>query len=283
MPRPLVSVVCLCYNHAAFVEESILSVIGQTYPSVELIVVDDASTDHSVEVIAPLVEKHGHIKFMPLAGNIGNCAAFNKGFERSRGQYIIDLAADDVLLPDRIERGVEALEGAGNDYGVQFSDAQLIDTEGNKIGLHSDTYPSATIPQGDIYKDVVARYFISGPTMLVRRQVFETLNGYDEALAYEDFDFWARSSRLYKYLYIPQPLVKRRVLWHSMKSRQFVRGSDQLRSTFAVCQKINEMNNTPEEKQALAQRIHYEIKVCLRLLDFGLAIDYFRLLKRIRR
>ncbi|HPI81508.1 MAG TPA: hypothetical protein PLM35_13320, partial [Cyclobacteriaceae bacterium] len=82
---------------------------------------------------------------------------------------------------------------------------------------------------------------------------------------------------------IPQPLVKRRVLWHSMKSRQFVRGSDQLRSTFAVCQKINEMNNTPEEKQALAQRIHYEIKVCLRLLDFGLAIDYFRLLKRIRR
>lgn len=282
MASPLVSVICLCYNHARYINEAILSVIHQTHPAVELIVVDDASTDNSAEVISALLKNKSDIKFIQLKKNIGNCAAFNKGFEHSRGAYVIDLAADDALLPHRIEAGVEALEAVGEDFGVQFSDAELIDSQGDFLGLHSDHYSSDKIPQGNIYRDIIARYFISGPTMLIRRKVLETLNGYDEKLAYEDFDFWVRSSRLFKYLYIPQPLVKRRVLDSSMKSRQFVRGSEQLRSTFAVCKKINELNETQEERQALIGRIRYEIKVCLKLFDLRLAVDYFKLLKSIK-
>ncbi|GAB1446622.1 hypothetical protein MASR2M41_24140 [Flammeovirgaceae bacterium] len=282
MASPLVSVICLCYNHARYINDAILSVIHQTHPAVELIVVDDASTDNSVEVISALLKNQSHIKFIQLKKNIGNCAAFNRGFEHSSGAYVIDLAADDVLLPHRIEAGVEALEAVGEDFGVQFSDAELIDSQGDFLGLHSDHYSSDKIPQGNIYRDIIARYFISGPTMLIRRKVLETLNGYDEKLAYEDFDFWVRSSRLFKYLYIPQPLVKRRVLDSSMKSRQFVRGSEQLRSTFAVCKKINELNETQEERQALIGRIRYEIKVCLKLFDLRLAVDYFKLLKSIK-
>lgn len=282
MSSPLVSVICLCYNHAQYVEEAILSVINQTYPSVELIVIDDASTDDSVVVIKDILKNKDQIKFIQLENNIGNCAAFNRGFEISSGAYIIDLAADDVLLPNRIEDGVKALEGAGDSFGVQFSDAELIDGPGNSIGLHSDNYPHRTIPQGSIYCDLIERYFILSPTMLIRRQVLELLDGYDEELAYEDFDFWVRSSRHYQYLYIPKPLIKRRILDHSMRSKQFVRGSAQLKSTFVVCKKINELNETQEEKQALIGRIHYEIKVCLKLLDLSLAIDYFRLLKSIK-
>ncbi|MFZ1806773.1 MAG: glycosyltransferase [Cyclobacteriaceae bacterium] len=282
MSTPLVSVICLCYNHAQYVVEAIQSVIDQTYPTVELIVVDDASTDNSAEVIGDFLKNRSHIKFIQLEQNLGNCTAFNKGFELSSGAYIIDLAADDILFPNRLEEGVKALEGADDNFGVQFSDAELIDDNGNAFGFHSDNYPHDTIPQGNIYRDVIARYFILSPTMLIKREVLELLGGYDEQLAYEDFDFWIRSSRHFKYLYIPEPLVKRRVLNDSMNSKQFVKGSSQLRSTFIVCRKINELNETQEEKKALLSRIRYEIKICLRLFDFSLAVDYFRLLKDIK-
>lgn len=282
MASPLVSVICLCYNHAPFVDEAIHSVLRQTYKEIELIVVDDASSDNSVSIIEKLVSSSNQIKFIRLDKNVGNCTAFNIGYRQSKGMYIIDFAADDVLLLNRVEEGVKALEGAGIQYGVQFSDALLIDADGNEIGLHSNKYPHDNIPMGDIYKEVVNRYFISGPTMLVRRVVLDTLNGYDEELSYEDFDFWVRSSRRYWYLYIPMPLVKRRILPQSMKSRQFVKGSSQLRSTIRVCNKIKELNETWEENAALKQRIRYEIKLCLKLFDLSLAIDYWKLLRSIK-
>jgi glycosyltransferase involved in cell wall biosynthesis len=258
------------------------SVIDQTYSSVELIVVDDASTDKSVQVISDFLRDRDDVKFIQLEQNSGNCAAFNKAFGLSSGSYVVDLAADDILTPGRIEEGMKALQSADDNFGVQFSDAQLINDEGESMGLHSDNYPHATIPQGDIYREVIARYFILSPTMLIKRSVLELLGGYDEQLAYEDFDFWIRSSRHFKYLYIPKPLVKRRILNDAMSRRQFVKGSEQLRSTFMVCRKINELNETKEEKQALISRIRYEIKTCLKLFDFSLAADYFRLLKDIK-
>lgn len=282
MASPLVSVICLCYNHAPFVEEAIRSVLYQTYAEIELIVVDDASSDGSVAIIEELVRNHDRIKFIRLDTNVGNCAAFNLGYKESKGDYLIDFATDDVLLPHRVEEGIKALEGAGIQYGVQFSDAMLIDADGIELELHSNKHPHTSISEGDIYKQVINRYFISAPTMLIRRSVLETLSGYDEDLAYEDFDFWVRSARRYQYLYIPKPLVKRRLLPRSMKSHQFVKGSSQLRSTFIVCNKIKELNETKEEDAALKQRIRYEIKVCLRLFDLSLAIDYLKLLRSIK-
>ncbi|MEQ8423656.1 MAG: glycosyltransferase, partial [Cyclobacteriaceae bacterium] len=206
MAQPLVSVICLCYNHAKYVEEAILSVLNQTYQPIELIVVDDASSDDSVAVIESLLIKYSQASFIGLKENIGNCAAFNLGFAQSKGQFIIDFAADDVLMPDRIEKGVRALESAGSDFGVQFSDALLIDRYGVTMGLQSDKFSHDSIPQGDIYREIIDRYFISAPTMLIRREVLEKLQGYDESLAYEDFDFWVRSSRDFEYLYIPEEI-----------------------------------------------------------------------------
>lgn len=282
METPLVSVICLCYNHARFVEDAIQSVINQTYPSIELIVVDDASTDGSPAIIESIISKHSYIKFIKLTTNVGNCAAFNKGFLQSKGDCLIDFAADDILMPNRVEEGINALIKSSDQVGVQFSDAYLIDENDATVGLHSDRHPHVSIPQGDVYLDVISRYFICGPTMMVKRKVLEDLHGYDESLAYEDFDFWIRSSRLYHYQYIPKQLVKRRLVGNSMSSRQFVKGSSQLRSTFKVCKKIFALNRNEAEKKALIKRIHYEIKVCLKLLEWRLAMAYFKLLRRVK-
>ncbi len=282
MTPPLVSVICLCYNHAKYIEEAILSVLDQTYSHVELIVVDDASADASAEVINRLMQSHARIKFIQLEENVGNCKAFNIGFAASSGAYVIDFAADDVLLPNRIEVGVRAFEKLDAAYGVQFSDAILIDKNGHTFGLHSDKHPHKKIPEGEIYRHVISQYFICAPSMLIKREVLEELGGYDEKLAYEDFDFWVRSSRRFKYVYVPQPLVKRRVLDNSLKSNQFQRGSKQLASTYEICKKIKALNENEKENAALVNRLRYELKVCLRLFDISLALKYFKLMRSMK-
>ena len=280
MELPLVSVVCLCYNHGRFVKEAIASVRQQTYPHVQLVVVDDSSPDNSVQVIRESIRDHPEITFLSLPQNLGNCRAFNKGFAMTTGSFIIDLAADDVLMPGRIEAGVDAFASLGPDYGVHFSDAELIDDAGNRTGYHSDRFPHASVPQGEIYKDLISRYFINSPTMMMRRSVLEKLGGYDESLAYEDFDFWIRSSREWKFAYTAEPLVKKRILKNSMSIDQFRRKSIQLISTFRVCEKILQLNRTTDETKALSKRIRYEMKRAAVLREWGLALDYFKLLLR---
>src|SRR5258706_7886511 len=280
MELPLVSVVCLCYNHGRFVKEAIASVRQQTYPRVQLVVVDDSSPDNSVQVIRESIRDHPEITFLSLPQNLGNCRAFNKGFAMTTGSFIIDLAADDVLMPGRIEAGVDAFASLGPDYGVHFSDAELIDDAGNRTGYHSDRFPHASVPQGEIYKDLISRYFINSPTMMMRRSVLEKLGGYDESLAYEDFDFWIRSSREWKFCYTAEPLVKKRMLEGSMSRGQFRKKSPQLVSTLRVCEKILQLNRTTDETKALSKRIRYEMKRAAVLREWGLALDYFNLLLR---
>ena len=220
MNTPLVSVVCLCYNHERFVEEAIRSVLNQTYPSIQLIVVDDYSLDGSRLVIQKLLTHHPLVEFVPCEKNLGNCRAFNTGLAKVAGEFVIDLSADDVLMPSRVELGVREFLGRGLNYGVHFSDAELISDTDVILGHHSDQFPHDSIPQGDVFSEILSRYFINSPIMMMRKQVFDRLGGYDEALAYEDFDFWVRSSRDFKYCYTPEALVRRRVVNSSLGKGQ---------------------------------------------------------------
>lgn len=282
MSQPLVTVVCLCYNHARFVKEAIQSVKSQTYENIELIVVDDASTDNSKEVIQQALQPYPEVTFISLDANEGNCRAFNRGWRVAKGEFMIDFAADDVLLPNRIERGVRAFLSSGSRAGVQFSDAELIDEQGKHLGFHSDRFPNQTIPQGDLYKELIRRYFICSPTMMFRKTVIDQLGGYDEQLAYEDFDFWIRSSRSFEYVYLPEVLVKRRVVKNSMSDRQFRHASVQQHSTFVVCEKIQTLNRTKDEQKALDARALYEWRQALLRADFRLAVRYMGLWLRNR-
>lgn len=280
MELPLVSVICLCYNHERFVEEAIRSVLNQTHKNIQLIVVDDASTDNSVNVIRSLVGSNPAVNFLALSENLGNCKAFNRGLALAKGSFIIDLAADDVLLPNRVEVGEKKLHERGERFGVHFSDAEIIDAYGTHLYNHSDRFPHGTIPQGDIYKQVIERYFICPPTVMFTRQVAEVLGGYDESLSYEDFDFWVRSSRAFQYVYSPEILVRKRVFKNSLGAKQFKLFSPHSKSTLMVCEKILRLNNTAEEQAALHKRIRYEIGLNLRLLNWITAMKFFMLMIR---
>jgi glycosyltransferase involved in cell wall biosynthesis len=281
MSAPRVSVLCLCYNHAQYVEEAIQSVLAQTYQSIQLIILDDGSDDESVAIIKKNISFKNEITFLVNETNQGYTKSLNKALSKATGEFIIDLAADDILLPDRIAEGVKELEKAGSTYGVNFTDAYLIDEQGKEIGKHSDKYAHVSIPTGDIYKDVIHRYFICSPTLMFRKQVIEYIGGYDETLAFEDFDFIIRASRSFQFCYTPKPLLKKRLLPTAMSQRQFRRGSDQRVSTLRICQKIEKLNRTQEEVKALKRRVRYEIVLSLKLFDFSLAVDFLKFYLRL--
>jgi len=266
LDKPLVSVICLCYNHKEFVIQAIESVLHQTYDNIELIVVDDASSDDSQRIIEKASEIHGfQVLFNEI--NQGNCKSFNLGFRISKGKYLIDLAADDLLEPDRIKIGVELLEQKGDAYGVHFCDVELLSEKGKRLGTQykRDAYGKLIdfVPSEEIYSDLVERYFISAPSMMMSRKVLKELGGYDEKLTYEDFDFWVRSSRNYKYAFSDRVLVKKIILNNSLSSIQYQRKNKHALSTAIICEKILMLNENEKENQALLKRINYELKWAL--------------------
>ena len=279
--NPLVSVLCLCYNQEKFVEEAIQSVFNQTYPFIQLIVLDDGSSDGSAQTITRFLGDKASVVFLINETNQGYTKSLNKALSYATGEFIVDLAADDILMPTRVEDGVSALIKAGTKFGVNFSDAEIIAEDGHFVGVHSEKFPHQSIPQGDVYKDIVRRYFICPPTMLFRKSVIDHLGGYDDSLAFEDFDFLVRAARDFHFCYTPLPLVKRRLVSQSMSQKQFRSGDPQRASTLRVCEKINKMNKTIEEVEAFKKRIRYEFLLSVKLGDFSLAVKFFRLYFRL--
>lgn len=273
---PLVSVIALCYNHAPFVLEALRSVVHQTYPNLELLIVDDTSTDKSVAAIESFLPTCPiPVRFIPFQKNQGNCKAFNYAFRRAKGEFIIDLATDDVLFPDRISRQIAAFQALDESYGIVFTNAERIDATGKTLGLHyRDT---SSVPSGDLYQDLLRPGgLISAPTMLIKRQVLEILDGYDETLAYEDYDFWVRSSRQFKYFFLDEVLTKRRVTPDSLGQKFYARGNENpmLVSTLRVCRKAQQLNQNPAENEALLQSVRYHLRQALFTHQFELTRSY---------
>lgn len=283
---PLVSVICLCYNHERFVRGSLSSVFHQSYENVEIIIVDDASTDQSVNVIRESIADRTGIQFISLKANIGNCAAFNRGLALAKGKYLIDFATDDIMLPERIAQQVAFFETHDTSWGVNFTDATYIDPEGKFIKHHFEYLEQKNllmrVPEGDVYSDVLSTYFIPSPTMMIRKEVMDELSGYDESLAYEDFDFWVRASRLYKFSFLNERSTYIRRKHGSMSDGWYAPGDKQLHSTFVVCRKAAALNRTPLEKNALVKRLRYELRQSVFSENHVEAQNFFGLLQDLR-
>ncbi len=302
---PLVSVICLCYNHERFVKEALQSVLFQSYPHFEMIIVDDASEDGSVAKIQAFIQEidqyreayakntyhkipqHFRVEFIQNEQNLGNCAAFNRAFTLSKGKYIIDFATDDVMLDDRLAQQVQTFGRIGTAYGVMFSNAIEIDEAGKMLRYHypidSRRMSKVDVPSGDIYQAILKKYFICSPTMMMRREVLEDLQGYDESLSYEDFDFWVRSARKYPYYYQDTITTLRRIVKKSHATHFYTKGQNaHLRSTLEVCRKAAQLNQTEADDQALAICIKYHLRQAFFAQDFDLVFQFEDLLEQVR-
>jgi glycosyltransferase involved in cell wall biosynthesis len=290
MMSPLVTVVCLCYNQADYVKTALTSVLLQTYAAIELIIVDDGSTDNSVSTIQEWLAEYDQQTankfvqqplFLPLPQNIGNCKAFNLALQAVKGKYVIDLAADDVLLPHRIVAQVAFFEAQAENIGVIYANATFIDENGKELGYY--TPPNTTPPQGNIYEAIVARTFICTPTMMIKKAVLDFLAGYDEHLSYEDYDFWVRSARHYEYAYQNDIQTQKRVLKTSWGTKFYAtHHNPHLASSLLIFEKIRQMNRNRIEDRALAQRVRYHLRLCCYTHHFHLVAAHAQLLVSLR-
>jgi alpha-1,3-rhamnosyltransferase len=208
----LVSVVIPSFNHARFVTQAIDSVLGQTLADIELLVVDDGSTDGSPELIRRhLASSDGSIPVRFVAReNRGICRTLNEALAGAAGKYFAVLGSDDLWAPNKLARQVEGLESADDDVAASFSDCWVIDAEGLRRGRMGLRFP---FRGGDIYKDLLLlRFFPPAPTSIFRRNAIMELGGFNERTRVtEDVDLWYRMARSYEVAYVDQPLASYRV------------------------------------------------------------------------
>ena len=208
--RPLVSIVAACFNHAAFLEETLDSIAAQDYPHIELIITDDGSKDNSVQLIEEWMAT-ASIPTTLIANeqNLGICKTFNKGLAVSKGKYFQVIACDDVMLPHKISTQVQALEQGSAATVLVHTDALVLDK--NSKLMHDSFYQFwklKPIKGAPLLEQLIVQNSILAPSILMKKQIFVDLGGYDEQLCYEDWDAWLRLAAAgYDFLFLEGMLV----------------------------------------------------------------------------
>jgi glycosyltransferase involved in cell wall biosynthesis len=199
---PAVSIVLPVYNGARFLAQSIESVLAQTFRDWELIVVDDASTDQTPEIIAGYRACDPRIISLRNLSNRRLPGALNAGFSAARGAYLTWTSDDNCYRPEAIARMMEALE-ANPGAGLVYCDYICIDEDGQELWTEPARDPRL-LPFGNIV----------GACFLYRREVREAIGEYDDAMFLaEDYDYWLRVARQFVLKHLPQTLYLWR--WHA--------------------------------------------------------------------
>jgi glycosyltransferase involved in cell wall biosynthesis len=243
--KPLVSVLVPAYNAAEYLAETIDSVLAQTYPHVEIIVVDDGSKDETPAVLA----RYGDRVVAKRQDNQGLAGARNAAFDLARGEYVAWLDADDVAMPERIALQVAFLE-EHPDCVVVASDFSAFDARGwteeshaaayyssiSKLGLAS-IFPEkaslstgglpvpssvpASVPvyKGPIHETLVFGNFLHPPTVMLRRAAAEKAGRSEARFGNDvDYEYFLRLTKLGEAAYVDRPLIRYRYSDHQMSS-----------------------------------------------------------------
>lgn len=195
-----VSVIIPAYNMADLTVRTVESVLKQTYENIEVIVIDDGSTDNTRERLASYTDR---IKYI-YKENGGACSARNMGIRLATGDYIGLLDCDDMYLPHKIEKSVNYLE-KHPDFGFVHTPVYFIDENDTILRLYALPESRST---GWIVKKLLSRNFICNSTSVIRRSCFEKTGLFDEALfTHADWDISLRLAEKYKVGYISTPFT----------------------------------------------------------------------------
>lgn len=179
-----VSVIIPSYNHKQFIEKTIESVIGQNYPDMELIVIDDGSKDGTPELLKKLEEKF-NFKLI-LKENEGVCATLNRGLKEAKGDFITFIASDDYMSQNRILEQVQFLD-SNADIEVVAGAVTLIDTNNNILSIKQPRVMGYVS-----FDDILSRNVVAAPTAMFRKSVFNKYGLYREDYAFEDYYMWLK-------------------------------------------------------------------------------------------
>ena len=202
--KPLtVSVVIPTYNRAHLVGRAIQSVLNQTYQDFEIIVVDDASTDNTEEVVKSFNDPR--IRYVRHDQNRGGSAARNTGIKTALGEYIAFQDSDDEWLPEKLEKQMRVFENVPAEVGVVYTDMWRI-SKGEKRYWHS---PKIMPEDGIVYQQALDRVMGIGiQTAVIKRKCLNLVGMFDENFPrFIDLELFIRVSKYYYFYHINEPLV----------------------------------------------------------------------------
>lgn len=206
----LVSVLMASYNYGRYIEQAVRSVWAQDYRPIELVVVDDGSSDDTLGVLARLRAQSPMPMTVVESPHRGVSGALNLGLAECRGEFVSLLHADDFYREDKVRRQVQSLVEAGPDTVVSHSEYRVVDADGKPTGYTSahDVAPVS----GDVLEDLLyLRGMIRPMTTLYRKWALLQIGGYDDRYPTEDWVSSLRLAALGRVAHVDAPLVSRRV------------------------------------------------------------------------
>ena len=201
---PLISVIIPAYNAEKTIKETIESILNQTFVDFELIVINDGSTDSTVDIVTSIQDSRLQVFSYP---NAGLAASRNRGIDRATGKYISFIDADDLWTPDKLERQLKALE-ENPQAAVAYSWTDCIDESGkfSRRGIYFNL-------NGDVYANLLLCDFLeNGSNLLILLQAFKEVGRFDQSLtAAEDWDMYLRLANRYQFVGLAYPQILYRI------------------------------------------------------------------------
>lgn len=201
---PLVSVVLTSYNHAPYLPQAIESALGQTLKDIEIVAIDDASTDGSQDILQRYADR---VQVVLHESNRGTYATLNEGISLTNAPFIAILNSDDVWLPQKLEKQVAVME-SDTRIGLVHTGFRVIDAEGNPIEGNPLGIRFHPNPQGDLLAELLTRNLFITSSVMFRRECVERCGVFEEHLfGMGDWDLWLRIAEHYTIGYVPEALT----------------------------------------------------------------------------
>jgi glycosyltransferase involved in cell wall biosynthesis len=206
----LVSVLMASYNHEHYIGEAIESVLNQSFNDLELIIVDDCSTDNTTNIIEKYQAKDNRIRAVIHDRNEGIAKTANDTIKEAKGKFTSFLASDDVWFPFKLEKQVKVLQS--NDDKIVWSDGEIINSVGFSTGQRvTQRMQTPKKRSGYLFQELLKEDIIFGQSVILRTEYAQQV-GFDEAFRYvNDHLFFVNLSRDHEFYFVPENLAKYRV------------------------------------------------------------------------
>ena len=217
--EPTVTAVVVSYNQARFLPACLTGLGAQTRRPDQVIIVDDASSDSSQDLLRRWVAEHrADARLILHDHNQGVVRTLNEAYAQVTSDFVAPLAADDLWFPDKLAVQVRQLAALPEKVGVLYGDVERIDEGGVRLaGTFIEHYRgSAVLPEGDLFDDLLRGNFLASPSILMRHSVWREVGRFDESLYMEDWDFWLRVAKRFHFAVTDEPVGHYRVVTGSL-------------------------------------------------------------------
>ncbi len=261
MQNPKVSVIIPVYNAESFIEETLESALAQTYKNIEIIVVNDGSTDGSYKKIKPYLPS---IKYISQE-NKGVSSARNNGIRQSKGELIAFLDSDDVWVPEKLQIQVEYLNENKNTAFVH-SNIKYINESSQLISPETDFVPGIS---GMCFRELFEGNKIATSTVVIRKDCLERVGYFTENITFaEDYELWLKMAKHFPIGYLDQPLLRYRV--HLANATVCNQGNEEYYLLKVI---LNVLNEYSDARKILGRKL---VNERLFELTYAAALNYSR-------